>query len=273
MSKFLTVVSWSEVPHLDNAAKAGLLSSFLPHERDARTKGIPSIGAGAIYPVPEEDVACDPFEFPAWYRHFFAMDVGWNRTAALWGAYDPDTDVVYIYAEYYRGQAEPSVHAAAIRARGEWINGVIDPASRGRGQKDGEQLFSNYQELGLKITAANNRVTGPESGLLAVWQRLSTGRLKVFRTLQNFWLEYRIYRRSEKGAVVKDNDHLMDACRYGIVSGLEVATVRPFEDWKGRPGMPLLKSGKFTAEYAPMADAWNVVSQPARPNWTPGSSR
>jgi hypothetical protein len=119
MAKFLTTVAWSETPHLDEAAKRGLLASYLPHERDARTKGVPSLGAGAIYPVPEEDILVEPFEFPAWYRHAFALDVGWNRTAALWGAYCPEDDTLYAYAEYYRGHAEPAVHAAGIRARGE----------------------------------------------------------------------------------------------------------------------------------------------------------
>jgi hypothetical protein len=201
-------------------------ASYLPHERDARTKGVPSLGAGAIYPVAEEDILVEPFEFPAWYRHAFALDVGWNRTAALWGAYSPEDDMLYVYAEYYRGHAEPAVHAAGIRARGEWIPGVIDPASRGRGQRDGEQLFGIYQQLGLTLVTANNAV---EAGLLEVWQRLSTGRLKVFRTLQSFLGEYRIYRRSEKGAIVKENDHLMDCLRYLCMSGIGVAGVRPFE--------------------------------------------
>ena len=42
------------------------------------------------------------------------------------------------------------------------------------------------------------------------------------------WLsEFRLYRRDEKGNVVKENDHLMDATRYLVVSGLQVATTEP----------------------------------------------
>jgi hypothetical protein len=33
------------------------------------------------------------------------------------GAYGIEDDVLYLYAEYYCGQAEPAVHAGAIRAR------------------------------------------------------------------------------------------------------------------------------------------------------------
>ena len=134
--------------------------------------------------------------------------------------------------EHYRGQAEPAIHAQAINARGKWIPGVIDPAARGRGQKDGQQLISIYRELGLDLTEADNRVTGPEGGIVAVWQRLSTGRLKVFRTLQNWLKEYRFYQRDKHGRI-KDGqaDHLMDDTRYLIMSGLARAVIRPPEQW------------------------------------------
>ena len=65
-------------------------------------------------------------------------------------------------------------------------------------QRDGEQLLQNYIDLGLQLTKADN---GVEAGLFDVWERLSTGRLKVFRTLQSWLGEYRLYRRDEKGAV------------------------------------------------------------------------
>ena len=33
------------------------------------------------------------------------MDVGWKMTAATWGAWDRENDVLYLYSEYRRGQA------------------------------------------------------------------------------------------------------------------------------------------------------------------------
>jgi hypothetical protein len=98
--------------------------------------------------------------------------------------------------------------------------GVIDPASRGRTQIDGQQLFNRYKGLGLDITVANNAV---ETGLYDVWQRMSSGRLKVFRSCVNWVNEFRLYRRDDKGRVVKENDHLMDATRYMVVSGVQRA--------------------------------------------------
>ena len=215
---------WEDVPHLSTEAKAKLLAKLMPHQRAARTKGIPALGSGAIYPVAEDDIVVDDFALPEFWRKAYGFDVGWNRTAVIWGAINPDTDVLYLFSEHYRGQAEPSVHAAAIKARGDWIHGAIDPASRGRGQKDGEQLFQSYSDLGLVLTNADN---GVESGLYDVWERMSSGRLKVFRSCRNWIDEYRIYRRDEKGRIVKERDHLMDATRYLVKTGIGLARTKP----------------------------------------------
>ena len=222
-SRYMVQAGWDDVPHLDAKTKAELLASTPPHLRDARAKGIPSLGAGAIYPIPVEDVVVTPFRLPAYWPRAYALDVGWNRTAAVWGAWDTDNDCIYLYAEHYGGRTEPAIHAAAIKARGAWIKGVVDPASRGRTQTDGETLFDIYRNLGLLLTPADNTV---EAGIYEVWQRLSTGRLKVFSTLSNLLAEYRLYRRDEDGKIIKEFDHLMDAKRYLVMSGKAIATVQ-----------------------------------------------
>lgn len=153
----------------------------------------------------------------------YGLDVGWKKTAAIWLAHDRDTDIVYAYSEHYRGMAEAPIHAKAIRLRGDWIPGVIDTAARGRSQIDGKTLWKLYEDEGLHLHKANKAV---ESGLLETLDRLSTGRLKIFRTLQKTLGEIRLYRRNENGKIVKENDHLMDALRYGVLK-LPIATTRP----------------------------------------------
>jgi len=174
-----------------------------------------------------QDIYCITVEHPD--HAFICNGFVVSNTAALWGAWDQQRDIVYLYSEYYRGAAEPIIHAEGIKARGEWIPGVIDPAARGRSQKDGTRLVDDYVNLGLKLSYAVNAV---EAGLLNVWQRLSTGKLKVFNSLRNFLAEYRIYRRDEKGNIVKENDHLMDDCRYLCMTGLSIAMTAPPEDWQ-----------------------------------------
>jgi phage terminase large subunit-like protein len=221
----ITMATWDDAPHLTEEAKKELWASLPPFQRDARSKGIPQLGAGAIYPVPESDLLVPPFVIPEHWPRGYGMDVGWNNTAAIWGALNRETDTLYLYHEYKRSQAEPSVHVAGIRAPGEWVPGFIDPASRGRSQRDGEQLLNDYTQLGLKLTLADN---GVESGLYSVWNRMSTGRIKVFDSMKSWLNEFRLYRRDEKGRVVKSNDHLMDAMRY-LDSRLGMFAVKPPE--------------------------------------------
>lgn len=242
----LITADWGDAPHLSEKDKAEMLSAYPPHQRDARTKGIPALGSGAIYPVPESDFMIAPFEIPIHWRKGYSLDVGWNRTAALFAAYNSDADTIYFYDEHYRGLAEPSVHADAIKSRGDWLLGVIDPASHGRNQKDGDQLFNLYEQLGLHITNAKN---GVESGIYEVYQRLSSGRIKIFSNCVNFLKEYRVYRRDENGKIVKENDHLMDCLRYYVVSGIDISRMPPAwkEQFKG-------STNKFTSDYDPLSD-------------------
>jgi hypothetical protein len=211
VSKLVVMATWDDAPHLDEKSKAELWNSIPPYQRDARSKGIPQLGSGAIYPVPESDFSVAPFAIPDFWPRGYGMDVGWNFTAAVWGAHDRENDVLYLTHGYKRSQAEPTIHAAGLKAPGAWIPGFIDPASRGRSQHDGSNLLQDYRDLGLSLQLADNAV---ESGLYSVWNRLSTGRLKVFKSLGEWFTEFRLYRRDEKGRVVKENDHLMDCTRY-----------------------------------------------------------
>lgn len=230
-SKYMVNITWDDVPHLSPDAMEKILESTPPYLRDARSKGDPALGAGLIYPVPLSEILVDPFRLPTHWPRWYGLDVGWNMTAALWHAQSVEDGTIYAYAEHYRGKAEPSVHAAAILARGEWIPGAIDPASRGRGQKDGTRMIEEYADLGLNLHKADNAVS---TGTDIVWQLLSQGGYKIFRTCQSFQNEYRVYRRDDKGVVIKKNDHLMDAARYAI-STRDIAIVEPVKRERAKP--------------------------------------
>lgn len=257
--RYAIQVSWDDAPHLSAEEKAKLEEAYMPHERGARMRGEPSIGAGAIFPVDEADIVIKPVELQPWWRRAYGMDVGWNRTAAVWGAHDFENDILYLYSEHYRSHSEPAVHAQGIRARGDWIPGTIDPASRGRSQHDGQQLLKLYQELGLNLGIADN---GVESGIYQVWERLSSGRLKVFDNLQNFLAEFRVYRRDDKGHVVREMNHLMDACRYLVVSGLARAAAKPLDRLSDRDWPRGVKNERHTTEYDPLPYGGDHAEQP-----------
>ena len=218
LSKYVVQAGWKDVPHLDEEEKRKLVANTPPYQVKARTEGEPTLGAGAIYPIDESEIVVPDIAIPEHWPRAYGMDVGWNRTAVVWGARDPASGVVYLYSEHYQGQGEPASHAQAIRARGDWILGVIDPACLGSSQIDGRTLMQVYRQLGLHLGPAENAV---EAGITEVWNLLVSGRLKVMASLTNWIREFRKYHRDDKGSgkIVKRDDHLMDATRYLIISG------------------------------------------------------
>lgn len=235
MTRATVQATWDDVPHLSPEQKQRQWDSALPHEREARAKGVPSLGAGKIYTTPEEDLLVDPFEIPDYWPRAYGFDADWNNTAAIWGAWDRESDTVYLYSEYFAQQAQPATNVAAINARGDWIIGAMDPATNGKiNPKDGSRLSDEYRKLGLNLVDADNAV---EAGIFACHQRMVSGGLKVFRGVLPNWLrEYRTYRRAErtnelrtKVEIVKKNDHCMDATRYLVMTGMVHARTAPHE--------------------------------------------
>lgn len=228
-SKAILQIGWDDAPWLTEATKERLLEDTPEHMKEARRSGAPAMGSGNVYTTPVEKVMCDPFTIPESWPRLYAMDVGWNRTAVIWGALDPNTDTLYFYDEHYIGKELPAKHAFDVRSRGEWIPGCIDPAARGRSQGDGQQLMRQYIDLGLELRAAKNDV---EAGISLVNQRLASGKLKVFSTCQNWLKEYLIYRRDKNGKVVKEDDHAQDAGRY-VVLNLQLAASKADQTFTG----------------------------------------
>ena len=221
---------WDDVSWIPEEEKQRLYATTPAHMIEARSKGYPSIGSGNVYPFPQEHIEIDPFLIPPYFRRMFALDVGWNKTAALLCAIDPDSDTIYITHEHYVGETEPSIHALAVKGWGDWIPGVIDPAARGRSQIDGNRLLTIYKaDIGLNIRPAKNEV---DSGIAWVYERLSLGKLKVFTNCRNFFSEYLLYRRDLNGKIIKEDDHLMDCLRY-IVNNLNVAIPKPVTNNNG----------------------------------------
>ena len=213
--KIVINAGWDDVPHLDEDWKAQRLSSYSPTERDARTKGIPTKGSGAIYPVDEEDIVVAPFSIPSYWPRAFGMDFGWTHpTAVVWGAQDPESKTIYLYSEHKLGRSTPPIHAEAIKHRGKWIQGACDPAGGGSSQRDGTKLIDDYLLLDIDLIPSPGGPNSKEPRISKVLTMLESGQIKVFDTLVKWLEEYRIYRRDENGKIVKDKDDLMDATQY-----------------------------------------------------------
>jgi hypothetical protein len=102
--------------------KAKIVASYPAHEREARTKGIPTLGSGRIFPIPEETLAIEHREFPRHWPRIGGMDFGWDHPfAAVELVWDRDTDTVYVTKTYRVREATAVIHAAALKLWGKTL--------------------------------------------------------------------------------------------------------------------------------------------------------
>lgn len=219
-SKIMITCGWDDVPHLTEQEKRELLAATPGYLRDARRYGTPVAGKGKVYPIDEKEFVVPPIRLPDHFRRICGFDGGWYNTAAVWLAYDKDSDTEYLYSEYKRGEVEIPVHAAAIKARGLWIPVVGDAAAINQG--DGEKILHLYRAQGVRMRLAEKAV---DAGIQNLLDRMATGRFKVFSTCQKWLEEFRRYSYDEQGRIRKQDDHLMDATRYAD-RGIKYATTQ-----------------------------------------------
>lgn len=230
-SKYLVMAGWSDVPHLSEKTKAELLESTPTYLRDARSKGIPVLGSGRIFPLDEDAIKCDAFPIPPHWSRIAGMDIGWDHpTAVAWLAIDPDTDTIYVTDVHRQSQATVDTHAAAVKKRGDWIPIAWPHDALQHDKRAGEQIAEQYREEGLNMlpematfpegySINGNAIasrTSVEAGLFDMLTRMQQGRWKVFRHLEPWFEEFRLYHRKD-GKVVKLIDDLISASRYGMM--------------------------------------------------------
>lgn len=218
-----TVVTMTieDADHYTPEERAKIIASYPAHERDARTKGVPSLGSGRIFPVLEENIVVDPFEIPRHWAQIGGLDFGWDHpTAGARLAWDRDNDVMYVTRDYRQREATPIIHAAALKPWDSWLPWAWPHDGLQHDKTSGDQLASQYRELGLNLTIEratfDDGSNGVEAGVSDILQRMQTGRWKVFRTCI-YWLEeFRLYHRVD-GKIVKERDDVLSASRYAVM--------------------------------------------------------
>ena len=64
MSRAFVVASIDDALHFTTEQRQEIIKSYPPHELEARAKGIPQLGSGRIFPVPEERIAIENRDIP-----------------------------------------------------------------------------------------------------------------------------------------------------------------------------------------------------------------
>lgn len=215
---------WDDAGHITREMIDDMKGRYPKHELRARRFGEPQLGSGAIFTTDEDEFVVRGTQIPSYWARLFGLDFGWvHPTAALWLAHDRETDTIYVYSEHRQSKTHPSLHAAAIKARGDWITGISETA--GTNQADGTKMIDTYKKLGLKLKRAFKGPGSIESGIMLIQERLTTGRLKVFDTCPQLLEELRKYHRDDNGKVVPEQDDLIDSLRYALV-GLKYAKTK-----------------------------------------------
>lgn len=211
-----------DAEHYTPEQRARIIASYPAHEREARTKGVPSMGSGAVFPVMESMISEPGMKVPPHWAKICGLDFGWDHpTAAAWLAWDRDADVVHLYDVYRVREQTPVIHSAAIKARGVKIPVAWPHDGLQHDKGSGIQLAQQYRNQGVNMLEERSTFedgsNGVEAGIMEILDRMQTGRFKVAEHLAMFWDEFRSYHR-EEGLIVKDYDDILDAVRTGIMS-------------------------------------------------------
>jgi phage terminase large subunit-like protein len=217
----VTQMTIHDVDHYSQEQREAIIASYPEYERDARTKGIPQLGSGRVFPIAESELVCDPFSIPQYWPQLGGLDFGWDHpSAAIRMAWDRDNDCLYVTACHRQRQQTPAMFAASIRPWAAWLPWAWPHDGLQHDKGSGEQLASQYRDQGLKMIGQRatfeDGTNGVEAGIAEMLDRMQTGRLKVFSTLNDWWEEFRMYHRKE-GLIVKVSDDLMAATRYAVM--------------------------------------------------------
>jgi phage terminase large subunit-like protein len=226
-----TNMTIADALHYTEQRRKQIIAGYLPHEREARAKGIPVLGSGRVYPVVESMVAEQAFRIPAHWPRICGVDFGWDHPAAgVWLAWDRDTDTIHVYDCYRQREQTAIFHGAIIKAKGPWIPVAWPADGMQHGKHDGAELAASYRKYGANMLDTHAKDpehgTSLEATVGMVLERMQTGRLKIAEHLTELWEEFRLYHR-EKGLIVSINDDLLCAMRYGIMAIEKAETPAP----------------------------------------------
>jgi phage terminase large subunit-like protein len=235
--RHVTFMTIDDVTHYTTEEKQRIIGSYPKHELEARTKGIPILGSGRIFPVEEERIACEHRDFPAHWPRIGGCDFGWDHPfAAVELVWDRDTDIVYVARCHRLRESTPFELAAALRSWGRDLRWAWPRDGRRETLEGaGIALSEQYRDQGLDMIHEHAQFedgsVSVEAGLMAMLDRMRTGKLKVFKEHLDWWEEFRLYHRKD-GKVVKEGDDLLCATRYALMMLRYARTTKQFDSFR-----------------------------------------
>lgn len=217
----ITNMTIDDVLHYSAEQRQAIILSYPAHEREARAKGIPTMGSGRVFPIEEEYIKCEPFPIPEYWPQIAGIDFGWDHpSAGSRLAWDRDNDILYVTQCHRAREQTPMMFAAAVKPWGNWLKWSWPHDGLQHDKGSGQQLALQYKDQGLNMlperATFDDGSNGVEAGIAEMFDRMQTGRLKVFSHLNDWFEEFRLYHRKD-GIIVKENDDLISATRYAMM--------------------------------------------------------
>jgi phage terminase large subunit-like protein len=219
--RHLTMMEIEDAGHISPEQRQKIINAYKPHEREARTRGVPMLGSGAIITVPETAWIIEPFTVPRMWPGVIGIDIGGSDHPAG-GAllrWDRETDTVYVTNSIASSEVTLAQHAAVIKSFGDYpVAWPHDANSSDR--SSGLQIAAIYGRQGLDMMLEHSTHEmggfGLEASIADMIERMESGRFKVFAHLNGLRQELRMWHRSE-GRVVKKADDEIAAVRYAMM--------------------------------------------------------
>lgn len=217
----ITNMTIEDVDHYSAEQRAAIIASYPAHEREARAKGIPTMGSGRVFPIEEEYIKCDAFPIPDHWPQLGGIDFGWDHpSAGVKIAWDRDTDTIYVVAATRAREHTPLMFAPLVKPWGEWLKWAWPHDGLQHDKGSGIEIAQQYKNQGLLMlpekATFEDGGNGVEAGVTEMFDRMQAGTFKVFGHLNDWFEEFRMYHRKD-GLIVKLNDDLLSATRYAMM--------------------------------------------------------
>lgn len=223
---YLKTATWEDAPHLAENEKSRLRLVYPSYELEARTRGVPMMGEGRVFPVSEDEIKCEPFEIPRHFAQIVGVDFGIDHPAAGCRlAWNRDGDILYVVEGYRAANKTAEYHGPRVKKLSQdWMPVSWPHDGMNRDKASGKVLKDQYAAEGvttmLSMSARyDNDKGGPQAQepvILEILERMNTGRFKVFSTCNDWFEEFRSYHRKD-GKLVAVRDDLLKSSFYAVM--------------------------------------------------------
>lgn len=236
---YVDSASWWDCPHITENDIKRLMAGIPEWQRDMRSKGLPVLGSGAVFPYTDEVVMCEDLIPKGHWPVICSLDFSSVNDASVvcFSAFDPEEEVFYVYDMVYIDKLEEKNprHMAQIilESRTPFIPTVsphdggvnsVNPEAKAKVMKGmGVNVLgkSFYNPATLSLAFHKSGGIEREPGLTEMRRLMEEGKLKICRSVTHFFREKAqlFYAPASNGGIkCVGQDDAIDAIRYGVIS-------------------------------------------------------